>query len=642
MALNADLHILTQPGSTGNQTYSLASNFDPKAVIVWANAVAADGSVADWAYGIGFGTYRGATVQQRFTAMRGMDAQTSADNARGQGSNALLVLQTNSAGAATRDLEITLVSMLTGSTSNVVLNWVNLHTTASIRVFMLVLGGSDIADALVDGLTIGTASATQDETVVAGFGKPELTFFMGNGASAEVASSPMQHFGFAKQGEAGRGLAFSVIDGNTASLTALRQRSDRCLMDLLATGSSTATDRAIGGLDTTVGNWPTDGFRIVWDTTPANADVVSYLALRTTAQIATGSNTAVTGGSPPVTQDNACGFAPKAGLVFSWGLAASSAIQAADADQVGLGLGATDGTDQAWAGLTEDDAAGTMVSKQQQETDHILANYTPAPALQSSATGSFSGNNFRLTWDDLDTVAREYQWLALGDAAGSVTVAPAASDAVGTVVAPTVVLGGLAIAPSASAAAAAIVAPAVVLGGLTLAPGAATAPGVTADPAVALGGLAVAPSAADASGAAVDPLAVLGGLTLAPDAATAAGGAIDPTVDIPNGYTIAPPAATAAGAALDPIVVLAGLTLVPLVLDAAGGAVDPLVLLGGLALEPGAATAAATTAGPEWPVPAVPLATFAAGARPLALAAPARGLTVVAAARPLTFAGRTG
>ncbi len=636
MTLTADLQILTQPGSTGNQTYSCT---DPKAVVLWAVPIAADGTAASWALGTGFGTYRGSTVQQRYATMRSLDAQASADNARGAGNDALLVLQTQSAGASSRDLTISLVSM---SSTNVVLNWSNLHTTASIRVFMLVLGGSDITDALVDDFTIGTASTTQDETVVAGFGKPNLVFFQGNGGLTDDATSPMQFFGFAEQGQPGRGWGFSMVDGNTASLTGITQRSDRAILPLLTTSASATTSRAIGRLDTTVANWPTDGFRVLWDANPGNADVVGYLALRGTFQTASGSNTAPTSGSPTVNQDNSTGttsvayvgagtvgtaasgnvtptinassasghlmicviesadnvastmpagwnsrvaqnqgtalrqqiftkvhsgsesnplvthpagnaikariftysgvntatndgvntsstaggtgttvtattitptagsavlfavsesvagdtsgadsasgysgtdptfteiddsnqltstnalmgalawginysgaatgsrtatigipstgtvnwlgtlialtpttfttFTPVAALVFGWNLAATTTVQSAAADQAGFGIGAYDGTDQAWAGFTEDDAAGTMVSKSQQETDHVLANYSVANAIQSSAIASFVTTNLRLGWDDIDTVAREYQYLIIGAAAGS-------------------------------------------------------------------------------------------------------------------------------------------------------------------------------------------------------------------------------
>lgn len=411
MALNIDVQVLTQPGSVGNQTYSLAANFDPKAVILWATPQTADGSAANYAFSIGFGTYRSSTVSQLYTTIRGLDGATAADLARGGGTDAIIVLLTQSAGSATRDLEIDLVSMATGASSNVVLNWVNLHTTASIRVFMLVLGGSDIQDALVGSHTVDTTDTIDDVTVVSGFGKPELVFSLWHVLS-DTASHALTGFGFAKQGEAGRCFGFAQTDGNTASITACTQRSDRLCFGF----ASISVVDFIARLDTTVSNWPTDGFRVLYDANPTVARTIPYLALRTTAQITTGSNTAVIAGSPPVTQDNAAGFVPKLGLLFGWNLASFSSIQTTDADQVGFGIGAYDGTTEAWAGFTEDDALGTMDSNNQQSTAKVIRNYGPSAVLQSEADGAFSGNNFQLSWNDIDTVAREYQWLAMGDA----------------------------------------------------------------------------------------------------------------------------------------------------------------------------------------------------------------------------------
>ena len=427
MAFNADLQVLTQPGSIGNQTYSLASNFDPKAVILWATPQAADGNAVHWDYGMGFGTYRGAAVQQRWVVARGLDAAGLADTARGAGQDALLVLLTDSAASAVRNLEIDLVSMQTGATSEVVLAWNNLHSTASIRVFMLVLGGSAITDALVGDMAFSTATTTQDETVVAGFGKPELLFFLrGALADAEAAANAQLGFGFAKQGEAGRCFSFGQTDGNTASITAIHQRSDRCF---IAQGDGSSAAESIAQLNTTVSSWPTDGFRLTTDANPLDVHTVRYLALRTTAQITTGANTAPTAGGLPVTQDNAAGFVPKLGLLFGWNLAANAAMQTAAADQVGVGIGAYDGATEAWAGFTEDDAALTMVADMQQSTAKVIQNFAQGnpPPVQSAADGVFSGNNFRLSWTDIDTVARQYQWLAIGDPAGPATLERAAA-----------------------------------------------------------------------------------------------------------------------------------------------------------------------------------------------------------------------
>lgn len=423
MALNVNLQLLSQPGATGNQTISLPANFDPKAVICWAVPGTASGSVANMMHSYGAATYRGSTVAQRCVSLKGIDNSAAADNAIGLLNDALCCIYTATAASATRDLEIDLVSMQGGATSQVVINWVNLHTTG-VRVILMILGGSDISDALVGELATGTASTIKDQTVAAGFGKPELTFFFGAedlvGALGDYSTiSPCFSHGFAKQGEAGRMTAFAQTDGNTSSLVAAQQRTDRCIGFLQNGGGGQIM---LGRLDTVVGNWPTDGFRMLFDANPALNTVVFYLALRTTAQIATGDNAAPTAGGTPVAQDNACGFVPKVGYLFNWSRIASAAVATADAtaaDLVGMGIGVTDGTSNMWAGFTEDDGLGTMDSNSQNTGSKVVQFYNAAASLEAQADGVFSGNNFRLSFTTIHTRAASYQWLALGDAVAS-------------------------------------------------------------------------------------------------------------------------------------------------------------------------------------------------------------------------------
>ena len=67
MALNVQVGTITQPGGTGNQTYDLPANFDPKALILWTAPVNERGSntAANAGLCLGFATYRGGAVQQR-------------------------------------------------------------------------------------------------------------------------------------------------------------------------------------------------------------------------------------------------------------------------------------------------------------------------------------------------------------------------------------------------------------------------------------------------------------------------------------------------------------------------------------------------------------------------------------------------
>jgi hypothetical protein len=419
MAFNVDLQILSQPGSTGQQTYNLAAGFDPKAVIIWTSGDPAgdlSGGQSDYLLSLGFGTYRGGSVQQRYSTIFGRDNQPNADTAGGGGDNAICKLY--SATTPTVDLEIDLVSMTNSGTPNVVLDWVNLFTDTTIKVYMLVLGGSEITDALVSSFdTTGTASANQDVTVVSGFGQPELVFFMHSrnaGANADETGDARFGVGFAKKGEAGRGFSFRQTDGNTASIIGAMQRSDKCVLvaDANGSGGSVIGARATSGE-------PTDGFRITYDAgSTAGTRRIGYLALRTTAQIATGNDLAP---SADGNLDDNVGFTPKMALAFGWNLGALTGLRTTDAALLNFSFGAYDGTDQAVSWITEDDAAGTMNSNRGSWDDGsaMIVNYNQSALVQDKGQAAFTGTTFRRVWDVLNSATlAEHQWIVMGDAAG--------------------------------------------------------------------------------------------------------------------------------------------------------------------------------------------------------------------------------
>lgn len=418
MALNVDLRVLTQPGATGNQTISLAADFDPKAIILWTSALAAAGSKVHAQFGIGLGTDRGGTAAQGTASIDARDAATSGDVASEMDTTALLSILT-AASPGSRDLEIDLVSMQGGATSEVVINWVNLHGTASVKVNCLILGGSDITDALVGSFTRTSGVSSQDVTIASGFGQPDLLFMLaswqaiGDGIGVHGCLS----LGFAKKGEAGRLLMHASRDANTTMFVWSSQRSD--LLSRLV-DPATGTIAHDFSLDTNPAtNWPTDGFQINYGTQEGGATEENiYLALKGTFTVTTGNGTVPTAGGLPVVQDLNHGSVPKLGFIMGRNLAAATTVDGTSADLGAFFVGAGNGTVECVAGLVDDDAAGTSACDSFWTDQKVARNYAQgaAPALQSEADGSISGNNFRLSWNDIDTVAREYQWLTLGDA----------------------------------------------------------------------------------------------------------------------------------------------------------------------------------------------------------------------------------
>lgn len=419
-SLNVHLVELTQPGATGNQTISLAANFDPKAIILWTSGLASLGTGSNLNFGIGFGTYRGGIVQQRASCSVSVDASASSDTARIYANDSLLLLCTN---VPARDLEIDLVSMQHGATSEVVINWVNLFTTASIKINCLVLGGSDITDALVHDFICSQGIAYQD-VIIPGFDQPDFMMVI-NASLNSYTGVTRAHVGvgFAKKGDAGHQLTYNCQDADaTSQPVGMSQRSNLLATEL----GSTSNLNARFGLDTIPGNWSNNGFRILYELQPTfSGIIISCLSLKGTFTAKTGTGTAPTSGGLPVVQNLNHGSVPKLGFVMGWNLIAQTGVNTTDAALGAFSIGAGDGTIELIAGGSDDDDAATSDSNSFWANTKVIRNYDQSAVLQSEADGLISGDNFELSWNDIDTIAREYQWFTLGNSVVLITAPPA-------------------------------------------------------------------------------------------------------------------------------------------------------------------------------------------------------------------------
>ena len=412
MALNVDVGTITQPGATGNQTYSLPADFDPKALILWATPATAAGSVANAVLGLGFATYRAAAVQQFGVAVSSEDAVATSDTYQEQYDDACLVCFNATNGA--RDMEIDFVSFTGGASSEFVLNWVNLFTTASVIINYMVIGGSDVADALVSTATLDTTSTTQDVTVASGFGQPDLVFFArcarplnSNAGNASVT------IGFGKKGEDGRGMSANSDDAEAGAA----QNCQAIWNNRLFATYVNDTAEVIARFSAT-GSWPTDGFELTYDANPSFAEPFGFLAIKGTFTMTTGQGAAPIAGAPPVTQNLAHTSPPKACFLVNVRTATANTLDTSSANNLMVGVGAGDGTTEVWSGYTDDDGIGTQRADRMWTNAKTIQYWTTnvaTPVLSSEADGSVSGNDFVLSWNDIDATAFLYQWLLLGD-----------------------------------------------------------------------------------------------------------------------------------------------------------------------------------------------------------------------------------
>lgn len=423
MSLNVQVGTITQPGTTGNQTTSLPSGFDPKALILWVVPLASangDGSVntsIDAAICMGFATYRGGGAQGGYCTYYADDANTTAVNARGIDDTAILKLF--SAGTTpTVDAQATFVSFGSGASSDFVLNWTNLHTTASIKICYMVLGGSDITDAYAFLFNLA-AGATQDVTVTSGFGQPDLLFFMTDGAlsgtGGDSASSPMPMFGVAKDDTERFCVVFNDEDAAGTMLLAGRAKA-RALLGVVPTTQAADFEADLSSK----ASWPTDGFQLSYSDQPANTNPIICLALKGSFTSKVGSMTATAGSTSDVDFDH--GTTPKGALFFAVGGVGTGGTINTSSGQLGsINLGALDGTNTVCAGTGNDDGAASS-NCFTSFSDVRAMTICEAAGWGAKATGAISGTNARLTWDGNIQSTVLHGVVTLGDSAGGSTI----------------------------------------------------------------------------------------------------------------------------------------------------------------------------------------------------------------------------
>lgn len=403
MALNLKVGTLTQPGSPGNVTITLDSGFAPKAIIMWGTNKASEGfaspSFASW--GVGFGTYRASSVSQGYMSMNIRDASGFAESAESMNTDALLALIDD---LGVPDAEIDLVSM---ADTEVVVNWATLDTVASILVHYMVIGGSDVTDALVHNFALATAQATQDVTVTSGFGQPDLMFFIS-----------WERTTFGDNNNVSAVLGFSVAKSNTERYaTIYYDLHGANTMTLAAKNAPLAlitgtTPDAEADLSAKA-SWPTDGFQLSYSNQAAVASNVIGLALK-------GSFTSkVTSTDTPTSTssvDTDHGSPPKGALIFGTLGPGTATTWNTTGTMLGqMIIGALDGTNEAAAAAGNDDNIGTSIATHGTYTSRSLIGANPnTSAAILLADGSISENNVRLTYTTVDTSAHRFGIVTLG------------------------------------------------------------------------------------------------------------------------------------------------------------------------------------------------------------------------------------
>lgn len=420
MGVSAAVGVISAPAVTGNQTYNLSggnwgSGVTPQALIAYWTEQTAEGSAAEAIFSIGVATYRGSAVGQGGIVMSSQDAQASA-------TGAFLIYDSSlcrivDPGGATTDGEIDFVSF---GSDQFVLNWVNLPGTATTLLSYLVLGGTDITDALAfDFLT--TTGATVDVDVATGFGQPDLLLFIAAPWDQSVINT-------ADGTAAGLSLGAGIKDGTTRCTVmsedtgsvsmdmGLWQQSAVILQPDHATLSTEDTEITLSASSA----WPTDGFELTLTNAPAGDSPVVCLALKGTFQKALSARVTPTSISD---SDYNVGFTPKAAFCWGGNIIPAAGATTPDTGNAQLGqlwVGATDGTNETLKGWSQEDGALDSDTYSYHSSSKTVQMHNADDAsLLLEADGSFTGTTFRLSYNDIDATSREFNALVIGETAAA-------------------------------------------------------------------------------------------------------------------------------------------------------------------------------------------------------------------------------
>ena len=406
------------PGSPGQVTYNLpAGSGRVKALLLFWTEQAAGGSSDTWRLSTGAATQRNGVVSQWCVTSSNVDAQAATAGSIECATDALGILLDQ--GSTTRDGEVDLISM---GVDQFVLDWVNIPTTASTFATVVAFCGVYITDALAALHTAASGTGALDVTVASGFGQPDvvMTGFPGTclaaATDAWVASSVL----------IGHGFGAGIKDGNQY-MSLISDDVGSAAMDIGTWGQDGRIAGWVDDADPTVVNchltlaassgWPADGFEVTRSTTMQQS--FGYLALKGSFNKALSELATNTTPGPPQTSDFAVGFSnQKVAICFggNHGLTADTAPRAADTDGYEWWIGACDHLgNQGYVGASNEDSAIDSDTYSNATTGRTLrmTNADDGTTL-TEADGSFTGSNFRLTYQTINATARGFGAVVFG------------------------------------------------------------------------------------------------------------------------------------------------------------------------------------------------------------------------------------
>ena len=425
MAVKAKKGVITAPVSNGGTVNTdlsaVFSASEPiRAILFFAQRSTAEEHVAgDSSFAKGFASNDGGSIQQVYQTLSTTNNVGTTENSYYRG-NASFVIKLVDVTSATTATTLLTCAVTTFNDDDFTCTFAT--TSSGTKIHYLALGGADITAARCGDFATTAAVATQDVTINAGFGQPDLVLFSpGNATTNTDAASGNGAVGFAADTGGSDTRGSCTVSGDAAN-NAVTNQNQGSNIPIFSANSTNAVATLSGIL-----NWPTDGFELSYSDQASVGVLVQYLALRGTFTKAVTDGTARTT-TGTTTHSLASGTA-RAALMWGGALATAAGERTADADLGGFFFGATDGTDEGCVGWVENDGDTTQWSTRyhsESKMYRLMAGSGQttaggASAITAECDASFSGGNMDLNWTDADSVAREYQVVMIGEAAAAAT-----------------------------------------------------------------------------------------------------------------------------------------------------------------------------------------------------------------------------
>jgi hypothetical protein len=401
MALFSDVGGFATRTTVGSQSITGITDgatfqtFQPKVIIFFWTNQTSDGFNID--NGIGIGAASGATEEGAVWATA-LDASATSSTRKRQIDGCLTIVSNT----GTLLIEADLTSF---DADGFTLDFTTASGSAHI-IRYLALGG-DLTNAKVGRFAAITSGGPTQAVTGVGFQPDAALFFWVDENTAPPTSSTQAHIGMgAASGATSEGTAV-YGNRNAVNPTQLARtlRTDRCIFGL--------TNPLAESCSADLTSFNADGFTLTWSTLPPVANIIFYVALKG-ARFKVGSETQRTSVGTKAT--TGVGFQPNACLFWGVNRVVGATIDTTSTD-MGLSIGAMRSDGQSAAVFAGGQDATTPSDEDQSTVGNIALRHAANGATTAeSIFSAYGADGFTLNWTVADATAREFLYLALGNA----------------------------------------------------------------------------------------------------------------------------------------------------------------------------------------------------------------------------------